>query len=396
MQSAAQPFTLPPLSLEIVLALALVFTAAMAAALTAGTVTRRLLAIIHGDRFDRQPFVLATVKVVQRMVFALVALVLTFPALDLAGVGFDVGLQSEDLIRWVTNAGLRIALIALFAYAATRLTTSVVSRAEREVAQSAGPEAYERRKRAQTLGGTFRRFLSATVWTTAVLMMLREMGVDITPVLTGAGILGLAIGFGAQTLVKDIISGVFIIAEDQVRVGDYAVINGVEGFVEEINLRTIVLRDVRGTVCTIANGDIRSLANQSKDFSYYLVDLGVAYEEDTDEIVRAIREAGDTLMKDPAYSPSILQPVEVLGVDSFLPSQATLKFRIKTLPLKQWEVGRELRRLVKKSLQARGIKMPAPKMEITLRREPASGRQAEEESRKKDEERRSYVPDTDR
>jgi moderate conductance mechanosensitive channel len=389
MQSAAQPFTLPPHSLEVVLALALVFTGAMAASIAAGNLTRRLLASIHGDRFHTQPFVHTTTKVVRRMVFALVALVLTFPALDFAGVTLEVGLQGEDLVRWASNAGLRIALIGLFAYAATRLFTSVVSRAELEISEGAGPEAYERRKRAQTLGGTFRRFLSALVWTTAVLMMLREMGVDITPVLTGAGILGLAIGFGAQTLVKDIISGVFIIAEDQVRVGDYAVINTVEGFVEEINLRTIVLRDIQGTVYTVANGDIRSLANQSKDFSYYLVDMGIAYEEDTDDIVRAIREAGDTLIKDPEYAPSILEPVEVLGVDSFMPSQATLKFRIKTLPLKQWEVGRELRRRVKKTLQARGIKMPTPKMEIILQRQLDEARQKQEERSQKQEEKQT-------
>jgi moderate conductance mechanosensitive channel len=223
--------------------------------------------------------------------------------------------------------------------------------------------------------------------------MLRELAVDITPLLTGAGILGLAVGFGAQTLIKDIISGVFIIAEDQVRVGDYAVINSMEGYVEGINLRTIVLRDIQGTVYTIANGDIRSLANQSKDFSYYVVDLGVAYDEDSDAIFAVIREAGDSMMKDPQYAPSILEPVEVLGVDSFMPSQATLKFRIKTLPLKQWEIGRELRRRVKKLLRARGIRMPSPKMEIVMRR--GSSSETEEEGRTKKEERKGYLPDTE-
>ncbi len=200
--------------------------------------------------------------------------------------------------------GFASRVIAMFAYAASRMATSVLNRAEVEIARSGtGPEAYERVKRAQTLGGTIRRFLSATIWTTAVLMMLRELAVDITPLLTGAGILGLAVGFGAQTLIKDIISGVFIIAEDQVRVGDYAVINSMEGYVEEINLRTIVLRDIQGTVYTIANGDIRSLANQSKDFSYYVVDLGVAYDEDSDAIFAVIREAGDSMMKDPRVRP---------------------------------------------------------------------------------------------
>ena len=121
-------------------------------------------------------------------------------------------------------------------------------------------------------------------------MVLRELDVDITPVLTGAGIIGLAVGFGAQTLVKDIISGIFLIAEDQVRLGDAADINGIGGTVEEINLRTIVLRDVEGVVHTIANGEIRTLANKSKDFSYYVIDIGVGYDDDTDRIVEVVRE----------------------------------------------------------------------------------------------------------
>jgi small conductance mechanosensitive channel len=371
MQTASNTLTVPPNTLEVVLALSLVLTAAIGASIAAGSLTRRLLASIHGDRFHTEPFVRTTVRVVRRMVFALVALVLTFPALDLAGVTVDVGLQGDDLVRWASNAGLRIGLIAAFAYAATRLATSVVSRAELEIAQGAGPLAFERRKRAQTLGGTFRRFVSALVWTTAVLMMLREMSVDITPVLTGAGILGLAVGFGAQTLVKDVISGIFIISEDQVRVGDIAVINGVSGVVEQINLRTIVVRDVEGVVYTIANGEIRSLANRTKDFSYYVINLGVGYDEDTDEIVSAVRQAGDELMKEPAFAINILEPVEIQGVDDFQASQVTVQFRIKTLPQKQWEVGRELRRRVKKALDARGIRMPGQRLDVTVRDERA-------------------------
>jgi moderate conductance mechanosensitive channel len=380
----ASALTLPSNTVEVVLALGLVLTAALGTSIAAGSLTRRLLAGIHGDRFHTEPFVRATVKVVRRMVFALVALVLTFPALDLAGVSFDIGLHMEDLGRWASNAGLRICLIAVFAYAATRLATSVVHRAELEIAHGAGPLAFERRKRAQTLGGTFRRFISALVWTTAVLMMLREMSVDITPVLTGAGILGLAVGFGAQTLVKDVISGIFIIVENQVRVGDIAIINGISGVVEEINLRTIVMRDGEGVVYTIANGEIRSLANRTKDFSYYVINLGVGYEEDTDQIVSAVRDAGEELMKDPAFAINILEPVEIMGVDDFQASQVTLQFRIKTLPQKQWEVGRELRRRVKKALDARGIRMPSPKMDVTLRDE-----RDEEERRTKNEERKS-------
>ena len=219
---------------------------------------------------------------------------------------------------------------------------SVIRRAELEIAEGADAGADERRKRAQTVGATSRRFFSILIWTAAILMALRELDVDITPVLTGAGIIGLAIGFGAQTLVKDIISGLFLIAEDQVRIGDVVEINGIGGTVEEINLRTIVLRDLEGVVHIISNGEIRTLANKSKDFSYYVIDIGVGYDDDTDHIVEVVRATARELMEDPGFAALILEPLEVLGVDAFKASEVTLRFRIKTLPLKQWEVGREL------------------------------------------------------
>ena len=226
----------------------------------------------------------------------------------------------------------------------------------------------ERRKRLHTVGATTRRFFAILIWTAAGLMVLRELDVDITPVLAGASIIGLAVGFGAQTLVKDIISGLFLIAEDQVRIGDVAEINGIGGAVEEINLRTIVLRDVEGVVHHISNGEIRTLANKSKDFSYYVIDIGVGYDDDTDRIVAVVRNTAHEMLQDPAHATSILEPLEVIGVDAFKPGEVTLRFRIKTLPLKQWEVGRELRRRIKKAFDANGIKLPAPQMTVTLKK----------------------------
>jgi len=191
-----------------------------------------------------------------------------------------------------------------------------------------------------------------------VLMMLRELRVDITPILTSAGILGLAVGFGAQTLVKDLIAGFFLTFENQVRVGDVANINGTGGLVEAINLRTIVLRDVTGAVHVFPNGAIERLSNLSKDFSYYVIDVGVAYNEDPDEVADVMRQIGRELQADPHFGPNILEPLEVMGVDAFEESQVTLKTRIKTLPLKQWEVGREMRRRIKKTFAAKGIEIP--------------------------------------
>ena len=368
MQAPAQPEAIAAVfSVEAVAAIAVAALVAGAVALLVGSITRRLLLTIEGDRFHTQPIANATVRAVRRVTFILALLVLAFPALDLAGVKLTVGLHPEELTQWMTESGARIILLVLLAFAANRFAASVIRNAENEIADGDDLKSFERRKRLQTVGGTLRRFFSILIWSAAALMVLRELDVDITPVLTGAGIVGLAVGFGAQTLVKDIISGLFLIAEDQVRLGDVAEINGIGGAVEEINLRTIVLRDLEGTVHTIANGEIRTLANKSKDFSFYVIDIGVGYDDDTDRIVEIVREVARDLMQDPAYASSILEPLEVLGVDAFKASEVTLRFRIKTLPMKQWEVGRELRRRIKKGFEARGVSIPGPQLNVTLK-----------------------------
>jgi small conductance mechanosensitive channel len=243
----------------------------------------------------------------------------------------------------------------------------VAVRAELDLGAGTGLVAIERRKRAQTFGSLARRTLSFLIWSMALLIVLRELDIDITPVLAGAGIVGLAVGFGAQTLVRDVISGFFIIFEDQVRVGDVAEVNGRGGLVEQINLRTIVLRDMEGAVHVVPNGAITTLVNRTKDFSYYVLDLPMDYEDDTDEVTDAVREAANELVAEPAWAPHVLAPLEVLGVDAFGDSRITLKFRIKTVPLKQWDVGRELRRRVKKVFDAKGIRIPYPQLKIRLR-----------------------------
>ena len=358
---AVPPDTLPDIiSLEAAAAIAVAALIATAIALLVGSLTRRLLLRIEGERFHTQPIANATVRAVRRVTFILALLVLSFPALDLAGVKLTVGLHPEQITRWVSESGARIILLILLAFAANRFAASVIRNAEHEIVDDDENKTFERRKRVQTVGGTLRRFFSILIWTAASLMVLRELDVDITPILTGAGIVGLAVGFGAQTLVKDIISGLFLITEDQVRIGDAVEINGIGGGVEEINLRTIVLRDLEGTVHHISNGEIRTLANKSRDYSYYVIDIGVGYDDDTDRIVEVVRATADELRQDAKFSASILEPLEVLGVDAFKSSEVTLRFRIKTLPMKQWEVGRELRRRIKKAFDAQGIAIPTP------------------------------------
>ena len=369
MQAPAQQSQAFPdiVSVEALAALALAALAAMAIALLVGSLTRRLLLTIEGDRFHTQPIANATVRAVRRVTFVLSLMVLAFPALDLAGVELTVGLHPEDVSRWLAQSGARVLLLVLLAFAANRFAASVIRNAEHEIAEGDDLETHERRKRLHTVGATSRRFFSILIWSAAALMVLRELDVDITPVLTGAGIIGLAVGFGAQTLVKDIISGLFLIAEDQVRLGDAAEVNGTSGTVEEINLRTIVLRDLEGALHYIANGEIRTLANKSKDFSYYVIDIGVGYDDDADRIVEVVRDVARELMQDPVFASSILEPLEVLGVEAFKATEVTLRFRIKTLPLKQAEVGRELRRRIKKTFEANGIRIPMPQMQVTIR-----------------------------
>jgi len=213
-------------------------------------------------------------------------------------------------------------------------------------------------------------------------MVLRELDIDITPVLTGAGIAGLAVGFGAQTLVRDVISGFFLIFEDQVRVGDVVAVNGQGGLVEEVNLRTLVLRDEKGAVHIFPNGEVKTLSNMSKDFSYYVITVGVAYDDDVERATDAMAEAAAGLMNEPDFKRYILAPLEIFGVDAFEAGQLVIKARIKTVPLKQWVVGRELRRRIARVFSERGVRMPTPRMVVDLRRPPAASQKSEVESRK--------------
>jgi len=368
----APQIAVPPNVLEITLALVLAATVAGAAALAVGRAAQRILTAAGRDSTLTEPLASRTLRVVRATTFIVAFAVFAFPALDLAGVNVRVGLQSEDLGRWIAETGVRIAALLLLAFAVVRILSSVIVRAEREMAVGTGLDALERRKRAQTIASVVRRGLSILIWATAVLIILRELDVDITPVLTGAGIVGLAVGFGAQTLVRDVISGFFLIIEDQVRVGDVAMVNGIGGLVEQINLRTIVLRDVEGVVHVIPNGEIKTLANRTKDYSYYVIDLGIDYDADTDLVSNLIRLVAGELLADPAYAPFILEPIEVFGVDDFKDSSITLKCRIKTIPLKQWEVGRELRRRIKMAFDREGIRIPSPRMEVTIARTAAT------------------------
>jgi small-conductance mechanosensitive channel len=345
---------------ELALALALVTVVAyMVADFVAKIVQSTLRAILADSQYETL-LVERPRRVIRLAIFLVVLGALAVPALTLAGIETTIGGNRETVFRWLLDHGLRIVIILVAAYLVIRIGSASASRFEREMSQGTGLDIIERTKRAQTLGRLLQKTLSIVVFGIAALMVLRELDIDITPVLTGAGIVGLAVGFGAQTLVRDIISGFFLILEDQVRVGDVAVVNGQGGLVEEVNLRTIVLRDETGTVHVFPNGEVKTLANMSKDFSYYVITVTVPFTEDPDRVGATMREAAASLMQDPEYKPHILEPLDVLGVDALESGTLTVKARIKTVPLKQWFVGRELRKRIVRLFVARGIQVPFP------------------------------------
>ena len=323
--------------------------------------TSRVLEGIVGDTIaPTSPLVRGPLRFVAVVAFLLALGIILVPAFEIVELRPRTGITLRTLATWGFDSGLRILLIGGLAYALIRAVTLLVARFEHEVNRGTSLDALERAKRGRTLGSMIRNVACVTIGGVATLMILNELGANIGPVLAGAGIVGLAVGFGAQTLVRDIISGFFLILEDQVRVGDVAAINGQGGFVEAINLRTIVLRDFDGTVHTFPNGGITTLANRSKDFSYYVIDLAIPYQEDPDQVIALLQEVGAELQKDDQFGPLILAPVEVVGVDNFGDWAVTVKLRIKTMPLKQWEVGRELRKRILKALDAHGIEHPFP------------------------------------
>jgi len=213
----------------------------------------------------------------------------------------------------------------------------------------------ERIKRADTILGMLRTVGAIFVGAAASMMALRETGIDIAPVLATAGVGGLAIGFGAQTLVKDVISGFFLLVEEQVRIGDIVELAGKSGVVERINLRTVRLRDVGGNVHVVPNGNVTLVTNMTLDYSRYLVEAQVARREDPDRVFAALRGIGEEMQKDAELAEDILQPIEVLGVDALAAASMTIKARLTTRPMRQFRVGREFNRRMKKRFDELGI-----------------------------------------
>jgi moderate conductance mechanosensitive channel len=267
---------------------------------------------------------------------------------------FEIGI---DFVQ----ASLRVALIIGAAYVGLRLLRLGFNQLEGLLVRAAAaaevvPGAAT--KRIRTLMSVLWTIVVGLVWFVVVLTTLGQIGVNVTPILAGAGIVGLAIGFGAQNLVKDLVSGFFLILENQVHVGDVAIINGTGGLVEAISFRTIVLRDEAAVVHVFPNGSVTTLSNMTKDWSAYVISVNVAFKEDPDRVVDVMRRVAEDMYAEPNYKAAMLEPIEIFGVDGFTESAVIIKARLKTLPLQQFTIGREYRRRLKKTFDAEGIEPP--------------------------------------
>lgn len=276
----------------------------------------------------------------------------------------------DETVNWIIKSGPRIIVILVLMYLGIKLSHLIAGRIFALVGRRRMMDE-EYKKRADTLSAVIAYLISATVIVVAALMILAELDIQIGPVLAAAGVVGLAIGFGAQHLVQDVISGFFILLDDQIRVGDVVQVADKGGLVERLNLRMVVLRDLSGNVHYIRNGKIDVVTNMTKDYSRYVFDIGVAYRENVDEVIKVIQQVDEDLRRDPAFGPDILEPIEILGLDKFGESAVIIKARTKTKPIKQWNVAREFNRRLKKRFDEQNIEIPFPHVTLYLGQDKA-------------------------
>ena len=348
-----------PLSVATLLAIVIAFLAAAAIVAVARLVIRRLINALDIVGAEQQTAMHARARQLTSALTFLAYGVAALASISLALSRFGISEARWDprtLAHWAETHGINIVVIIAGAVITVRAANFAIEHLQFKLARSHATTDLEWQRRAATLGGILTSLVTAAVSFVAVLMLLRELAIDVVPILTGAGIVGLAVGFGAQNLVRDMISGFFLILEDQVRIGDIARINGVQGVVEQINLRTIVLRDGEGAVQVFPNGTITALANLSKQFAYAIVDVKVSYGENLDRVVGTLREVGGAMQQEEAWAPVVLAPLDILGVDSIADGAATVRMKFKTLPLNQGRVANELRRRVLTAFVKRGIK----------------------------------------
>ncbi|MEN6474254.1 MAG: mechanosensitive ion channel family protein [Syntrophaceae bacterium] len=275
---------------------------------------------------------------------------------------FNLHIWFTKILEWLTSSGLRVVFLLILTYVALKLANWLSSRIFKAFGNGRFDD--EMQKRADTLVSVIRYILDVSIIIIMVIMILGEFGVKIGPILAAAGIVGLAVGFGSQQLVQDVISGFFILLEDQIRVGDVVEIANKNGLVEKVNLRMTVLRDLSGNVHFVRNGKIDIVTNMTKEYSRYVFDIGVAYREDVDAVMLVLKEIDQGLREDPDFKEDIIAPLEIMGLDQFADSAVVIKARTTTKPIQQWRVAREFNRRLKKRFDELGIEIPFPHVTI--------------------------------
>lgn len=278
-------------------------------------------------------------------------------------------ITGDDFTDWLTGDGVRIAAIVGVAVALDYALHRLIPRALRLTVerQMKGREEEEIQQRVDTLSSVFTAGGRVIIVLVTLLTLMPLAGISIGPLLAGVGILGLAVGFGAQSLVKDIISGLFILLDDQYSKGDVVTVAGISGLVEDVGIRRTVLRDLDGIVHYIPNGEIAVASNFTQEYSRVNLNVGVSYSEDLDHVMRVIDRVGEEMAADPKWGPSLITPPKSLRVDNLGDSGIDIKVVGDTKPIKQWEVMGELRKRIKKAFDDEGIEIPYPHRVIVTR-----------------------------
>lgn len=257
---------------------------------------------------------------------------------------------------------LRVIVILVLAWVLMSLSRKLI-RLFRDYMNTRTDSAEEGR-RIETLARVFRYIFTVVISLVAGMLALSELGISIAPILGAAGVVGIAVGFGAQSLIKDYFNGFFILLENQIRQGDVIEVCGKDGTVEDITLRYVCLRDNEGSVHYVPNGQISIVTNKSRDYAFALIDFGVAYREDLDDVYKVVREVSRALRDDAEIGPKILEDVEIQGVQDWADSAVTLRCRFKTVALEQWNIRRVFLERLKQSFDAHGIEIPYPHLTI--------------------------------
>jgi moderate conductance mechanosensitive channel len=266
-----------------------------------------------------------------------------------------------DVGGWVVTA-MRITAIVVVAWIATAVLQGLVRRFRERIARRFDdPEAV---KRAQTLGRVFRYLVAVVISLVAGVLVLSELGISVAPILGAAGVAGLAVGFGAQSLVKDYFTGFFLLLENQIRQGDVVEVGNHSGLVEEVTLRYVRLRDYDGHVHFVPNGQITVVSNLSRDHAHAVIDVGVAYREDLDRVMAVMSAVAQTMREDAAFGRRILDPFELVGVERWDDSAVVLRGRFRVAPLEQWAVRREYLRRLKTAFDQHRIEIPFPQLAV--------------------------------